>query len=43
MKNREEFLMLRQGFVAVEEGAVTFLVAVRNRNQDGTILRGKWL
>lgn len=43
MKNREEFLMLRQGFVAVEEGVVTFLVAVRNRNQDGTILRGKWL
>lgn len=43
MENRAEFLMLRQGFVAVEEGVVTFLVAVGHRNQDGTILRGKWL
>lgn len=42
MENRE-FLMLRQGFIAVEEGVVTFLVGVRHRNQDGAVLRGKWL
>lgn len=35
--------MLRQGFVAVEESVVTYLVAVRHRCQDGTGLRGKWL
>lgn len=35
--------MLRQRFVAVEEGVVTYLVAVRQKSQDGTILRGKWL